>query len=203
MLSDYLHKAAITVTNIVDLFGCTGIFFMTFIESTFIPIPSEITLIPAGYLIKQNQMNILPVIIAGLSGTLLGSLLNYTIAYKFGREVFIRYGKYFFLKEGQLEYLEQFFIKYGNVSTFIGRMLPGVKHFIAFPAGLARMDLKLFCIYTIAGSFVWLSVLLYFGYIIGNNEYLVTQYIKKFNVFIILTATIIAAYFFYKKSFKK
>ena len=176
---------------------------MTFIESTFIPIPSEITLIPAGYLIKQNQMNILPVIIAGLSGTLLGSLLNYTIAYKFGREVFIRYGKYFFLKQGQLEYLEQFFIKYGNVSTFIGRMLPGVKHFIAFPAGLARMDLKLFCIYTVAGSFVWLSVLLYFGYIIGNNEYLVTQYIKKFNVFIILTATIIAAYFFYKKSFKK
>ena len=171
---------------------------MTFIESTFIPIPSELTLIPAGYLIFHGEMSLFPVMVASITGTLIGSLLNYYIAYKYGRKLFINYGKWFFLKKGQLLTLELFFSKYGNISTFFGRMLPGIKHFISFPAGLARMNLKLFCSYTVAGSLIWLSALLYFGYAIGDNQELISKYVKKFNT-IIISAVVLAVLFFYVK----
>jgi len=176
---------------------------MTFVESTFIPIPSEITLIPAGYLIYQEHMNITPAILASISGTLLGSLLNYTIALKFGRKIFMKYGKYFFLKQGQLESLEKYFINYGSVSTFFGRMLPGIKHFISFPAGLAKMNLKLFCLYTTLGSLIWLCVLLYFGYIIGGNQQLIAQYIKRFNIFIIFITITLVFFLIWRNKLKK
>ena len=203
MLLECLREVVTDITNFVNTFGYCGIFIMTFIESTFIPLPSEITLIPAGYLIYKKQMSLMLVFITSLSGTLFGSLLNYTIAYKFGRRIFALYGKYFFLQNGQLEYLEQFFDKYGNISTFMGRMLPGVKHFISFPAGLARMNLKLFCSYTVMGSCIWLSILLYFGYFIGDNEKLITEYIKKFNILIIIATIMLAIYLCWYKYWTK
>ena len=203
MLFELFYTVAHTVINFVHTFGYIGIFIMTFVESTFIPIPSEITLIPAGYLIYQEHMNITPAILASISGTLLGSLLNYTIALKFGRKIFMKYGKYFFLKQGQLESLEKYFINYGSVSTFFGRMLPGIKHFISFPAGLAKMNLKLFCLYTTLGSLIWLCVLLYFGYIIGGNQQLIAQYIKRFNIFIIFITITLVFYLIWRNKLKK
>lgn len=185
----------------VEAFGYFGMFFMTFIESTFIPLPSEITLIPAGYLLFQGQIQLIPAMFASLSGTLLGSLLNYVIAYKYGRKLFINHSKYFFLKKGQLLKLELYFSKYGNISTFFGRMLPGIKHFISFPAGLAKMNLKLFCFYTLAGSFFWLSTLLYLGYMIGINEELINQYVKKIH-YVVFACCVISILFFCIKTRK-
>ncbi|WP_323733058.1 DedA family protein [Candidatus Bandiella euplotis] len=169
---------------------------MTLLESTFLPIPSELTLIPAGYLISKGTMHVTPTLFASVTGTLLGSLINYMIAYYFGRKLFINYGKYFFIKPGQLHSLELFFNKYGAVSTFFGRMLPGIKHFISFPAGLARMNIRLFCTYTVLGSFIWVSFLLYLGRVIDENEELISKYISRFNFFIIfiVVLTIILAY---------
>ena len=95
MLFELFYTVAHTVINLVHTFRYIGIFIMTFVESTFIPIPSEITLIPAGYLIYQEHMNITPAILASISGTLLGSLLNYTIALTFGRKIFMKYGNCF------------------------------------------------------------------------------------------------------------
>ena len=198
MFIEFIEEIVRLILDFVQTFGYFGIFFMTFIESTFIPIPSEFTLIPAGYLIAKGEMNMVYVLIASLSGTLAGSLLNYAIAHYFGRKLFINYGKYFFLKPGQLHSLELFFNKYGRVSTFFGRILPGVKHFISFPAGLTRMDLRLFCIYTFIGSFIWLSFLLYLGHVISTNERLISAYIKRFN-FIIISIVILVAIFIYIK----
>lgn len=202
MFTGFVEEAFTLILDFVETFGYLGIFFMTFIESTFLPIPSEFTLIPAGYLISKGTMHVTPVLLASLFGTITGSLLNYTIAYYFGRKLFINYGKYFFIKPGQLHSLELFFNKYGALSTFFGRMLPGIKHFISFPAGLARMNLKLFCIYTLMGSLIWVSFLLYLGHIIGTNEELISKYIKRFN-FVIIFVAVAAIIFFYIKHKQK
>ena len=202
MIAEFFAEIVRLILHFVQVFGYFGIFFMTFIESTFIPIPSEFTLIPAGYLVAKGEMHTVYILIFSLSGTLVGSLLNYAIAHYFGRKLFINYGKYFFLKPGQLHSLELFFNKYGGISTFFGRMLPGIKHFISFPAGLARMNLKLFCVYTLTGSFVWLSFLLYLGYVISTNEKLIALCIKQFN-FIIIAIVILVVIFIYIKNKRK
>ena len=203
MFVEFFGEIFKLILNFVQTFGYTGIFIMTFIESTFIPIPSEFTLIPAGILIAKGELHLAPVLIFGLTGTLLGSFVNYFIAYYFGRKLFINYGKYFFLKPGQLLSLELFFNKYGVISTFFGRMLPGIKHFISFPAGLARMNLKLFTLYTLLGSFIWLSFLLYLGHIINANEELISIYIRRFNIAIIFIVIFITILIYITKKFKK
>ncbi|WP_236869799.1 DedA family protein [Candidatus Bandiella numerosa] len=202
MFVEFFGEVFKLILNFVQIFGYIGIFIMTFIESTFIPVPSELTLIPAGFLIAKGELHLAPVLISSLAGTLLGSLLNYFMAYHFGRKLFINYGKYFFLKSDQLLSLELFFNKYGAISTFFGRMLPGIKHFISFPAGLARMDLKLFVLYTILGSFIWLSFILYLGHIISTNEELISIYIKRFNIVIIFVVIFIAILLYAKGNFK-
>ena len=203
MFVEFFGEIFKLILNFVQTFGYTGIFIMTFIESTFIPIPSEFTLIPAGILIAKGELHLAPVLIFGLTGTLLGSFVNYFIAYYFGRKLFINYGKYFFLKPGQLLSLELFFNKYGVISTFFGRMLPGIKHFISFPAGLARMNLKLFTLYTLFGSFIWLSFLLYLGHIINANEELISIYIRRFNIAILFIVIFISILIYITKKFKK
>ena len=203
MFVEFFGEIFKLILNFVQTFGYTGIFIMTFIESTFIPIPSEFTLIPAGILIAKGELHLAPVLIFGLTGTLLGSFVNYFIAYYFGRKLFINYGKYFFLKPGQLLSLELFFNKYGVISTFFGRMLPGIKHFISFPAGLARMNLKLFTLYTLLGSFIWISFLLYLGHIINANEELISIYIRRFNIAILFIVIVISILMYTTKKFKK
>ena len=199
---EYLAELLRIITDFVQTFGYLGIIFMTFIESTFLPIPSELTLIPAGYLIAKKEMSLFIVLTVSLIGTMLGSLANYGISYYFGRKLFINYGKYFFSKEGRLLSIELFFNKYGNISTFFGRMLPGIKHFISFPAGLAKMNLKLFCLYTLVGSFIWLSFLLYLGHIIGTNQEMISYYISKFNKIIITVVALIVIIFIVKSRLK-
>ena len=203
MFVEFFGEIFKLILNFVQTFGYTGIFIMTFIESTFIPIPSEFTLIPAGILIAKGELHLAPVLIFGLTGTLLGSFVNYFIAYYFGRKLFINYGKYFFLKPGQLLSLELFFNKYGVISTFFGRMLPGIKHFISFPAGLARMNLKLFTLYTLLGSFIWILFLLYLGHIINANEELISIYIRRFNIAILFIVIFISILMYTTKKFKK
>ncbi len=175
---------------------------MTFIESTFVPIPSEITLIPAGFLVSQGQMNFYIVLASSVFGTIGGSLFNYWIARHFGRIILIRFGKYFFITEEKLKAIEFFFKRHGAISTFSGRLLPAVKHFISFPAGLGKMDLKIFLLYTAAGGFIWNSILLTLGYFIGENQALIKKYIKHVNVFIIISLIVLALVYYYKNKRK-
>lgn len=161
----------------VEHLGIWGIFIMTFLESTFMPIPSEITMIPAGYLIQQGKMDLWSVLLASIVGTIGGAYFNYWIARKYGRGLFIRYGKYFMMTPAKLAKLESFFEKHGSISTFIGRLIPGIRHYISFPAGLAQMDLKKFIIYTALGGAIWMSILIALGYHIGENKELMTVYL--------------------------
>jgi membrane protein DedA with SNARE-associated domain len=182
--------------------GYLGIFLMTFVESTFVPIPAEVTLIPAGFLVHKGEMSFIGVWIASTLGTLGGSLFNYWIAYHYGRLLFIRYGQYFFMNEEKLQKIEVFFQKHGAFSTFTGRFLPGVKHVISFPAGLAKMDMKTFCIYTTLGGSLWCLVLIMVGYMIGHNEELIVKYLKQINFVIIVSISFLIAFYIWRQTRK-
>lgn len=165
------------LVEIVNHFGIWGIFVMTFLESTFAPIPSEVTMIPAGYLVQQGKMDGLSVFAVSVLGTVGGAYFNYWIARRFGRSLFLRYGKYFFMTQKKLDKLERFFENHGAISTFTGRLIPGIRHYISFPAGLAKMALHKFFIYTALGGSIWMAVLLTLGYHIGENKELMIKYL--------------------------
>ena len=157
------------LTQIVHDFGYVGIFIATLVESTFIPIPAELTMIPAGINAGQGNMSYPLILLSSTAGVVVGSLINYYIGYHFGRGFIVRYGKYFFLKPTFLDKVEVFFQKHGSFSAFAGRLIPGVRHYIAFPAGMAKMRLKTFLICTITGGLIWMWTLLHLGYRAGQK----------------------------------
>jgi membrane protein DedA with SNARE-associated domain len=174
--------------------GYIGIFILMAIESSVFPLPSEVVIIPAGYLAYKGEMNYFFIVIAGTLGSLAGACFNYYLALKLGRVLLLKYGKYIFVKPHHLEKVEIFFKRHGEISTFSGRLLLGVRHFISLPAGLARMNMAKFSLYTILGSFIWVNILALLGFFIGENEELINRYltiiIAALAVFIILLAVI-------------
>lgn len=186
------------IVNFVDATGYVGIFVMTFLESTFLPIPSEITMVPAGYLVQQGKMDMMTVFCASTVGTVGGAYLNYFIAKKFGRPLLVRFQKYLFLNEKKIEKLDKFFEKHGEVSTFTGRLLPGIRHFISMPAGLARMRVEKFLLYTTLGGGLWMATLMGVGYFIGNNEALIKQALHQIVIAIAVgSVALFAVYWFF------
>lgn len=172
----YVEALAEWLVEFVHGFGYFGIFIMTFLESTFVPIPSEVTMIPAGYLVHQGQMSLFMVLFASITGTIGGALVNYYIAYHYGRRFLYAYGKYLFFGHDKMEKLDKFFASHGEISTFTGRLIPGLRHFISFPAGLAHMDLKKFSLYTAVGGGIWMVTLTVVGYVIGGNKEMIHHY---------------------------
>ncbi len=173
---DWIHGLLEWLVNFVEDLGYWGIFFMTFIESTFVPIPAEATMLPAGYLVHQGKLNFWLVLMASIFGTVGGAYFKYWLAKRFGRDLFIRYGKYLMITPAKMAKLERFFDKHGAVSTFTGRLVPGLRHYISFPAGLARMRVAPFVGYTALGGSIWMLVLLVVGYKIGENQDLARIY---------------------------
>lgn len=183
------------IVQFVKDLGYVGIFIMTFVESSFLPIPAEITMIPAGYLVSQGEMNGWIVMIAATAGSIGGASLNYWIAWRFGRGLLLRYSKFFFITEAKLLKIEAFFEEHGNISTFTGRLLPGVRHFISFPAGLARMNIGRFIFYTGLGGGLWMFALLMVGYFLGENAEVAKQFVLALaGKFIIGAALLVAVY---------
>lgn len=188
------------IVQFVKDLGYVGIFIMTFVESSFLPIPAEITMIPAGYLVSQGEMNGWIVMIAATAGSIGGATLNYWIAWRFGRGLLLKYSKMFFITEAKLLKIEAFFEEHGNISTFTGRLLPGVRHFISFPAGLARMNLARFMFYTGLGGGLWMYALLMVGYFLGENADVAKQFVLALaGKFVIAAAVIVGAYVVYHR----
>ena len=158
------------IVEAVGAMGYLGIFVMMFLESSFFPFPSEVAMIPAGYLASKGEMSLPLAFLAGAGGSLAGALFNYALGHKLGRPFLIRYGKYIFLKPETVEKVESFFEKYGPASTFWGRLLPGIRQYISLPAGIGRMPLAAFSVYTFLGAGIWCAVLLALGYLFGENE---------------------------------
>jgi membrane protein DedA with SNARE-associated domain len=167
------------IVEIVGEFGYIGIFIMMFLESTFFPFPSEVAMIPAGYLASKGEMNIFIVLFVGIFGSLSGALFNYYLAKLYGKKGVLAFGKYFFFTKDKLEVMEVFFIKHGSFSTFVSRLIPGVRQLISIPAGLFNMDIKKFLFYTTMGISIWVIILTLLGYFIGENEILLKEYLHQ------------------------
>ena len=139
------------------------------VESTFLPLPSEIVVPFAAYKAAQGDLNVFGVILFGTVGALTGSLINYTLAYYLGRPLVYKFaeskiGRIFLLSKEKVEHAENYFIRNGNTSTFIGRLVPGIRHLISIPAGLAKMNLRNFMFYTFVGAGIWNIILAIIGY---------------------------------------
>jgi membrane protein DedA with SNARE-associated domain len=139
------------------------------IESTFLPLPSEVVIPFAAYKAGQGDLNVFIVVISGTIGALSGSLINYTLAYYLGRPIVYKFagsrlGRMFLLSEGKVMHAEEYFIRNGKTSTFIGRLVPGIRHLISIPAGLARMSLRDFMLFTFIGAGIWNIILAIIGF---------------------------------------
>lgn len=167
------------VVRTVHEWGYTGIVVLMAIESTIFPIPSEGVLIPAGYLVSQGKMDPTLATLAGAVGSLIGASINYFVSMTVGRAVVERICGYFLIKPERLDATYRYFARHGEISTFIGRLLPGLRHFISIPAGLARMNYARFAAYTTLGAALWSAVLVGVGYWIGENEHLWRPMLQK------------------------
>ncbi len=151
--------------------GFLFVFLFMTIESSFIPFPSEVVMIPGGFLAYRHELlfaspftDSFIVIICGTAGSLLGASINYFLSLKLGRPFLFKYGKYFFLQPPTIERSEEIFNKYGDITTFVCRLLPAIRQLISIPAGLAKMPLLRFTIFTILGAGIWSVILVLTGY---------------------------------------
>lgn len=186
-----MHAMIDWIVQSVEGLGYLGIFFLMFLESSFFPFPSEVVMIPAGYLAYQGQMSLPIAIAAGILGSVAGAVFNYYLAKHFGRGVLVRYGRYFFFSESTMEKMERFFQQHGHISTFSGRLIPGVRQYISLPAGIARMDLRIFCIFTALGAGIWVAILAFLGYFIGENQELISAYLHQITLGVVLLLMLI------------
>lgn len=172
-----VHDSMSVLVTAINKIGYLGIFFGMFLESTIVPIPSELVMIPAGLAAANGDMSLFLVTFYGVLGNVLGALFSYYIALYFGRAILFRIGRYFFIKPENIIKIENFFTKHGEISVFTGRLIPGFRHFISLPAGVARMNIARFSLYTLLGSTIWTSILAILGYLVGKNQDLIHQYL--------------------------
>jgi membrane protein DedA with SNARE-associated domain len=149
--------------------GYPGILLLMALESSFFPFPSEVVMPPAGYLAAQGRMSLALVLAAGIGGSVLGACFNYYVAVRLGRPLLHRYARYLLISETSLDRAEAFFRRHGEIGTFVGRLVPVIRQYISLPAGLARMALGRFTIYTAAGAGVWCAILSYVGWYLGKH----------------------------------
>jgi len=163
-----LSELMLRLVKTIETLGYSGIVLLMAMESSVLPVPSELVMPPAGYLAAKGVMNIWIALLCGTVGSMVGAYANYWVASRVGRWVFVRYGKFVLLSQKSLERTEAFFGRHGEIATFVGRLFPVIRHLISIPAGLARMRLDRFFAYTAAGAGIWCAILLGIGYVIGR-----------------------------------
>ncbi len=192
-----IHEIAQFITDQIFDMGYLGIFLLMLIESSFIPFPSEIVLVPAGYLASKGDMDISLILLASLLGSIGGALINYFGALYVGRKFLLRYGKYILISQETLDKMEEFFEKHGAISTFTGRLIPGIRQLISIPAGLSKMNLKVFIFYTSLGALIWSIILVALGYLIGENQELIKEYLSQIVTITLICVALITAMYIY------
>ncbi len=158
------------VLSLLGQLDYSAIFVLMALESSVFPVPSELVMAPAGYLVATGHLTLGWVLIAANLGSLVGSLGSYHLARWLGRPVLLRFGRFFLIREHHLHQTERFVRDHGEISIFSGRFVPGVRHLISLPAGLARMNQQRFLLYTFFGAGLWNAILLVSGYFIGDRR---------------------------------
>ncbi len=192
------------ILNYFINFGYGGIVFLMAVESSFVPFPSEVVIPPAAYLASQGEMNIFLVVLSGIGGSLLGATLNYFLAFYLGRIVVYKLAetkiaKMMLINQKKIKISEEYFLRYGNISTFIGRLLPVIRQLISLPAGFSKMKFGNFIFLTFLGSGIWVSILAALGYFFGANKELFQIYHKEAVIFFVSIFFLIITYFVAKR----
>lgn len=198
MLSGLLSKIAAIIIATISASGYLGVTLLMAIESACIPLPSELIMPFAGYLVHTGRFNLWIVATAGAIGCNLGSIVAYEIGYYGGRPMVERFGRYILLNKHDLEVAEKFFLRYGAAAIFIGRLLPVVRTFIALPAGIGKMPRVRFHIYTFLGSWPWCLALAYIGMKLGDHWDTLGKYFHRFDI--VIAVLLIAGIAFFLRS---
>jgi membrane protein DedA with SNARE-associated domain len=169
MVAKIIEYLSYFIVATISALGYSGVVLLMAIESACIPLPSEIIMPFSGYLVSRGEMSLWGVSIAGAVGCVLGSLVAYWVGMYGGRPLIEKYGRYILLSRHDLDLADRWFAKYGEAIVFVSRLLPAIRTFIAFPAGVARMNLTKFVIYTFAGSLPWCLGLAYVGQKLGEQ----------------------------------
>lgn len=201
MLENIISSVALWITGIISSMGYGGVILLMAIESACIPLPSEIIMPFAGYLVFKGEMTLLGVAFAGALGCVLGSIPAYYLGMYGGRPLVEKYGKYVLISKRDLDLADRWFTKHGDIIIFVARLLPAVRTFIAFPAGLAKMQMPKFIVYTFVGSFIWCYLLAYAGFKFGAHWQDLKVYFHQFH-YVIVAAGMIFVAWYVKRHFK-
>lgn len=186
-----------TVIHLIESLGYWGIFLGMTIESACIPLPSEIIMTFAGYVVYEGKMAFWEVVIVGTLGNLFGSLIAYYVGWWGGRPLLEKYGKYILITPNKLNLADEWFEKYGHEAVLISRMLPGLRTFISLPAGITHMNLKKFILYTVIGSLPWCFVLTYIGVLMGPNWTTIESYFHYLDILVGIGIVVFLVYIIY------
>lgn len=196
-MSEFIHQVVSGIIDIINALGYWGVGIGMALESACIPLPSEIVLPLGGNMVANGAVkSLLGVNIAAAVGSMIGSLIAYLVGYYGGRPFILKYGKYFFVSEKHFYKAESTFNKYGVAAVFFGRLLPVIRTFISLPAGIAKMNMNKFLIYSLLGMLPWNFLLIFLGFKLGKNfEAIVGPIYKYFQFFVVGAILLIILYF--------
>jgi membrane protein DedA with SNARE-associated domain len=195
MLEKIITAVAVWIMTVISTMGYGGVVLLMAIESACIPLPSEIIMPFAGYLVYKGEMVLWAVALAGAIGCVLGSIPAYYVGLYGGRPLADKYGKYVLISKRDLDMADRWFAQHGEIIIFIARLLPAVRTFIAFPAGVARMNLTKFTVYTFIGSFIWCWLLALAGMKFGEHWVDLKVYFHQFHYVIVVFGLIGLAWY--------
>lgn len=198
-MTGYIEKALQVIIDIIAAMGYWSIGLGMALESANIPLPSEIILPFGGYLASIGRLNFWGVVMAGTVGGTAGSVFSYYLGLKGGRPFLQSYGKYIGISARHLTLAEDWFGRYGEATVFFTRLMPVIRTFISFPAGIAGMNIKRFIVYTFLGSLPWSILLAYIGFKLGQNWELIKPWFHRFDLLLVLAIVTAIAYFYWKK----
>ena len=173
------------ILQTINSAGYTGVFILMTLESAGLPVPSEVIMPFSGFLAYRGTFNFWLVVLLGTLGNIAGSLLLYWVGEYGGRKFISRWGRWLLLKDSHTTKAEEWFKRYGEITIFFGRILPVVRTYISFPAGVARMPLWRFNFYTAVGSFPWVLLMTYIGFYLGERWNILESYFRKFDIAIL------------------
>lgn len=185
MVAKLFSLLAAAIINLITRTGYLGIVLLMAVESACIPLPSEVIMPFSGYLVFTGTLQLWGVVLAGAVGCVLGSLLAYAVGAWGGRRLVERYGKYVLVSRRDLDLADRLFREHGGIIIFVGRLLPVVRTFIAFPAGVARMSIWRFCLYTFLGSLIWCALLAWIGLKLGQHWDTLGSWFHRFDAMIL------------------
>jgi len=199
MIDRLMTSVSVFIVATISAMGYGGIVLLMAIESACVPLPSEVTMPFSGYLVSTGRFDLILVAFAGALGCLLGSYVAYFIGASGGRRLLLSYGRYILIAPHEIELADRFFERWGSHAVFISRLLPVVRTFIALPAGVARMRLVPFTIYTLLGSYIWCLVLAWAGMKLGQHWDRLGPYFHRFDGAIAVVLVVGAAAVLYNR----